>query len=153
MLISFKPKTTIYLIFLLGSLSCAYFNTFYNAKQYYEEAEKIRLEKDGEVIPITAMDKYGKTIKKCQVVLDKYPDSKFVLDATLLMAKARYYRSDFDIAINDLKTIRGSGNNKQIEEATYWLALCKWKKGNAQTLIDELTRLLQISNSKEIIQT
>ena len=41
MLIAFKPKTTIYLIFLLGSLSCAYFNTFYNAKQYYEEAEKV----------------------------------------------------------------------------------------------------------------
>lgn len=150
MFTAFKPKTLFYLYFFLCSISCAYFNTFYNAEQYYEEAEKIRLEKDGEAIPISAMDKYGKTIKKCQVVLDKYPDSKFVLDATLLMAKARYYRSDFDIAINDLKTIRGSGNNKQIEEATYWLALCKWKKGSDQAALNELNDLLGKARSRSI---
>ncbi|MBT6867073.1 MAG: hypothetical protein HOA19_06965, partial [Candidatus Marinimicrobia bacterium] len=53
-------KSIIYCVFLLGLGSCAYFNTFYNARQYYEEAEKIRLQKEGESIPITAMDKYGK---------------------------------------------------------------------------------------------
>ena len=47
------------LILLLSS--CAYFNTFYNAKQYFEEAEKIRIEKDGSDIPITAIEKYSKT--------------------------------------------------------------------------------------------
>ena len=150
MLIAFKPKTTIYLIFLLGSLSCAYFNTFYNAKQYYEEAEKIRLEKDGEVIPITAMDKYGKTIKKCQIVLDDHPDSRFVIDATLLMSKARYYRSDYDLAITGLKTIQNIGDHHQKEEATYWLALCKWKKGSVQAGLNELNELLKNANSKSI---
>ena len=102
MFIIFKQKTTVFLILILCSLSCAYFNTFYNAKQYFDEAEKIRLEKDGETIPITAMDKYGKTIKKCQTVLDDHPDSRFVIDATLLMSKARYYRSDYDLAISCL---------------------------------------------------
>jgi hypothetical protein len=60
MFIIFKQKSTAFLILILCSLSCAYFNTFYNAKQYFDEAEKIRLEKDGETIPIPAMDKYGK---------------------------------------------------------------------------------------------
>ena len=61
-------------IFLFNSIillfsNCAYFNTFYNANQYYEEATKIRLEKDGQAVPITAMDKYGKAIKKCKKVM------------------------------------------------------------------------------------
>ena len=42
---------------------CAYFNTFYNAKVYYQDAEKIRIQKEGESIPISAIDKYGKVIE------------------------------------------------------------------------------------------
>ena len=143
-------KSIIYCVFLLGLGSCAYFNTFYNARQYYEEAEKIRLQKEGESIPITAMDKYGKTIQKCQKVLNDFPETKFRIDAILLMAKARYYRKDYDFAIDDLKVVSADGNQKQIEEAQYWRSLCKWKKGNAQTGIDELTDLLGKSKSKEV---
>ena len=148
--ITFSPKTLMITISLLGFGSCAYFNTFYNAQQYYEEADKIRLQKEGKTIPITAMDKYGKTIQKCQKVLADFPESKFRIDAILLMSKARYYRKDYDYAIDDLKIVSEEGSNKQIEEASYWRALCKWKKGNAQTGIDELTELLERSNSKEV---
>ena len=143
-------KSLIFVVVLLGFGGCAYFNTFYNAQQYYEEAEKIRLQKEGESIPITALDKYGKTIQKCEKVLKDFPDTKFRTDAILLMAKARFYRKDYDLAIGDLKIISTDGSNAQMEEAQYWRALCKWKKGNAQTAIDELTQLLELSNSKEI---
>ena len=147
---NFLSKSIIFSVFLLGFCGCAYFNTFYNARQYYEEAEKIRLQKEGETIPITAMDKYGKTIQKCQKVLNGFPETKFRIDAILLMAKARYYRKDYDFAIDDLKIVSEDGNQKQIEEAQYWRSLCKWKKGNSQTGIDELTDLLNISKSKEV---
>ena len=147
---TFLPKTLIFVILFLWSGGCAYFNTFYNAQQYYEEADKIRLQKEGETIPITALDKYGKTIQKCQKVLNDFPESKFRTDAFLLIAKSRFYRKDYDFAIDDLKIVSAEGNPSQIEEAQYWRALCKWKKGNAQTGIDELTILLQKSKSKEI---
>jgi len=146
----FLPKTLFFVVIFLCSGGCAYFNTFYNAQQYYEEAEKIRLQKEGKTIPITALDKYGKTIQKCQKVLSDYPESKFRTDAFLLMAKSKFYRKDYDLAIDDIRIVAQTGNDNQIEEAQYLRALCKWKKGNAQTGIDELTRLLQISNSKEI---
>ena len=129
---------------------CAYFNTFYNAKQYYEEAEKLRLEKDGESIPITAMDKYAKTIKKCQTVISDFPKSKYVIEARLLMSKARYYRSDLDIAISDLGEIQKSGTIDQKEEAKYWKALCKWKKGSVSAALNELDELLKNSKSRDI---
>ena len=144
------PETILYSVLLIGLGGCAYFNTFYNAQQYYQEAEKIRLQKEGETIPITAMDKYGKTVQKCQKVLNDFPESKFRLDAILLMAKARFYRSDYDLALSNLKTISEVGSEKQMEEAGYWRALCKWKKGNVQTGINELTVLLESSESKNI---
>ena len=130
---------------------CAYFNTFYNAEQYFDEANKLRLEKDGEDIPITAMDKYGKAIQKCQIVLKEYPESKFRIEAILLMSKARYYRKDYEIALIDLNQIEKEGNKRQIEEASYWRSLCKWKKGNLQTGKNELEDLLKIAKSKNII--
>ena len=96
-------KNYLYIIILLIFQSgCAYFNTFYNAKIYYQEAEKLRLEKEGEATPITAMDKYGKVIEKCQKVLNEFPKSRFKTNAVLLMAQARYYRGDYDIAIENL---------------------------------------------------
>ena len=74
-------KIFLFNFLIILSNSCAYFNTFYNANQYYEEANKIRLEKDGQAVPITAMDKYGKAINKCKKVLKEFPQSKFRSDA------------------------------------------------------------------------
>ena len=130
---------------------CAYFNTFYNANQYYEEANKIRLEKDGQAVPITAMDKYGKAIEKCKKVLREFPESKLRSDAILLMAKAQFFRSDYDLALDNLREISKEGSGNQREESNYWKALCKWKKGNLQVSMDELNLLLSTTSSKSIL--
>ena len=97
--------------------SCAYFNTFYNAEKYFKEADLIRLEKSDKAIPLRAMDNYGKTIQKCKVVLSEYPESKYVNDAILLMAKAQFYRSEYDNAISNLRIIFDKGTQRQISEA------------------------------------
>ncbi|MDP6400450.1 MAG: hypothetical protein QF622_03665, partial [Candidatus Marinimicrobia bacterium] len=57
----FRPGHFLFSTFFLFITSCAYFNTLYNAQRYFDEAEKIRLEKEGKAIPLSAMDKYGKT--------------------------------------------------------------------------------------------
>ncbi len=134
------------LIFIMLLTSCAYFNTFFNAKEYFEEAEKIRLEKDGERIPISAIEKYGKSIKKSKKVVSDFPESKYVNSAIILMAKSQFYRQEYDLAINNIKSVLSEVEKEQKEEAIYWIALCKWKKGNVQTSIEELERL--ITNSQ-----
>ena len=68
MSLNLTKKIFLFNLLIILFNSCAYFNTFYNAKQYYEEANKIRLEKDGQAVPITAMDRYGKAISKCKKV-------------------------------------------------------------------------------------
>ena len=145
-----RLKLYILLPFSAFLIGCAYYNTFYNAEQYFEEAEKLRLEKDGGIIPISAIDKYGKTIEKSNKVIEEFPASRYVHEARLLMSKARYYRSDYDMAIADLKVIIKNGPNKLTEEAKYWQALCKWKKGSVSASIDELNALLNNSKSKNI---
>jgi len=130
--------------------SCAYFNTFYNAEKYFKEADRIRLEKSGKAIPLRAIDNYGKTIQKCRVVLSEFPDSKLVNDAILLMAKAQYYRSEYDEAITNLKIIYSQGNTQQIAEAKYWSAVCKWRKGKTQTAINELQEIIKLSEDDNI---
>ena len=134
-------------LFLEG---CAYFNTFYNAKVYYQDAEKIRIQKEGESIPISAIDKYGKVIEKCKKVLKDHPDSKYVSNAYLLMAKARFFRGDYTLALEDLKRVGDIKKRKIIEEAQYWEALCNWKIGKSNLATNQLESLLQISKSNTI---
>ena len=131
--------------------SCAYFNTFYNAEKYFREADLIRLEKSDRAIPLRAMDNYGKTIQKCKVVLSDFPGSRYVNDAILLMAKAQFYRSEYDNAISNLKIIYKQGSLEQIAEAKYWSAVCKWKKGKTQTAIEELQDIIKSSKNNELI--
>ncbi len=145
LIIMIKPITILMVI-----SGCAYFNTFYNAKQLYDEANKLRLEKDGEVIPITAVDKYGKVIQKCKIVLNDFPESRFRIDAVLLMSKSRYYRKNYDLALLDLGQVIKEGKSDQIEEALYWKALCKWKKGKIQTGMEELELLLETTKEVNI---
>ena len=138
------------MVSLLTLLSCAYFNTYYNAEKYFKEAERIRLEKDGKSLPLKAMDNYGKTIQKCNAVLSEYPDSKLVNNATLLMAKAQFYRTEYDEALDNLKIINENGDVSQKEESKYWSAVCKWKTGKVQFAIDELKTIIKNTNNQRI---
>lgn len=148
MFLRIKPHITLLAVILFSG--CAYYNTFYNAQEYYNEAEKLRLEKDGESIPISAMDKYGKTIVKCQKVIEQFSESSYVDQAFLLMGKSRYYRSDYEMAINNLNVVIKQGSDKLIEEAKYWRSLCKWKKGSVSAALDELNELLDKTTTKNI---
>ena len=47
---NFRQGHILFSIFFSFALSCAYFNTLYNAQQYFNEAEKIRLAKEGKAI-------------------------------------------------------------------------------------------------------
>ncbi len=150
MRILFSSENLLLTFLIFTNTNCAYFNTFYNAKQYFEEAENIRIEKDGKDIPITAIEKYGKAITNCKRVLEYYPESKHVVEATLLMAKSLYYKKDYEVAINNLTFVYDNGNDSEIEESRYWLALCKWKKGSVQASLNELNLLLDNGNLKKL---
>ena len=102
---------------------CAYFNTYYNAKKFFNEASKQRkerlktqvvelspeereqLKKQG--LPSTVetskpstqeMQSYQKAIEKASKVLEFYPGSKLVDDALLLLGECFFYRQEYSKA-------------------------------------------------------
>ena len=140
------------MISLFLFLSCAYFNTFYNAQEYFEKAEKQRLEKAGESIPPSAIDAYGKVIDKSQFVIDKYPESKYVVKAMMLIGKSRFHRKEYRIAETIFKQYIET-NTDEVENAEYWLALCKWKLGKPQPALDVLQSMLEKSLDSKFISS
>jgi TolA-binding protein len=87
-----------------GSLAwlagCAYFNTLYNAEQKFAEAEKAdahrrAAEAAGGAGAQTPMsnpnaEAYEEVVEKCKKMIARYPDSRHVDDAMLLIGKSLY---------------------------------------------------------------
>jgi tetratricopeptide (TPR) repeat protein len=134
------------LIFLKG---CAYFNTFYNAEQHFDNAESARIRNLGAELPLVAIQEYGMAIKKSEKILKEFSDSKYVQDAMLLKGKSHYFRREYNsstLIFNQLLL------EEEFEaEARYWLALCKWKDFRPQPAINDLISLSSESESKEFL--
>ena len=145
----FNSKFIKYLCLLLFLKGCAYFNTFYNAEEHFDLAERIRIENLGNQIPSRAIQEYGRAIDKSEKVLREYSDSRYVKDAKLLKGKSHYFRREYDSAVlifNQL--IQEEGFD---QEARYWLALCKWRDLKPQPAINDLKNLIEEVDSEEFI--
>ncbi len=83
-------KKTIILLTLLLQMSCAYYNTFYNAKKYYKMGRDESENNFYTLISNAEIKNYNLTVEKCESVLVKFPNSRYVDDALLLMSKAQF---------------------------------------------------------------
>ena len=94
------------LMLTLSVLGCAYFNTFYNAIQFFEEAEQeIVTTSNSEKLSTKSEELLQKTIARCNLVIAKYPESRFHDDALLLRAKALYYQGEFQLSKGSLERL------------------------------------------------
>ncbi len=84
---------------------CAYYNTFYHARQFYGQAEKARAEAPEDRRESIGLDLYEKAMKKCAKVIIEYPDSRWVDDAILLMGKCFLARRDYIAALRKFDEI------------------------------------------------
>ena len=146
---NYRP-TSIFIFFcLFASFSCTsmkgYFNAFYNAEQYFNKAEKIRLQNRGDKLPKTAFDQYDKVIEKSLNVLQTYPEFRFRKKAQLLIAQSHYHRDEYDNALNMLMEMRQEFGDEVDLEYNFWSAMIKWKEGKVQAAIN---LLLSLDNEK-----
>jgi TolA-binding protein len=113
--------------------SCAYFNTLYNARRIYREAEKAG-EKEGS--GREQRDKYRDVVAKCSQVVQVYPKSRWVDDAIFLMGKALVKQDEYDKAIRQFQEILTNfPKSGYVPDALYWLAYSYYmKKDDAQAL-------------------
>ena len=124
----------------LAISACVYFNTFYNAKKSFREAEKER-RKHEETYADWAFDQagpelrrqrspqadqlYDKAVRKASKVLDQYKESDLVDDAMFLIGRAYYWRGEYlnaQESFSDLETFFPS--SPYFDQARYWRARC-----------------------------
>ncbi|MHB2156545.1 tetratricopeptide repeat protein [Calditrichota bacterium GD2] len=138
-----NPKSGIILalIFLLG---CAYYNTFFNAKKYYNQAlKKQKNVKSGQKIPGDVKKNYQTAIEKSWKLIKIYGDSnKYADDALLLIGKAYYHIGDYTKAERTLNQfLLKFLKSELIPEAKLWLArtyVAQDKKEEALELLNSL---------------
>lgn len=130
------------LIFITCANFKAYFNTFYNAEEFFEKAEKIRLENRGEKIPQSAINDYEKVIEKSRLVLDEYPEFKLRKKAFILIVQSHFYRGALRETMGTLGEMKDEFGDEVYVEVEFWTSLVKWKQNKPQPAINGLNELI-----------
>ena len=127
------------LMFVLFVWGCAYFNTFYNAIQFFEEAEQeIVTTSNSEKLSTKSEELLQKTIARCNLVIAKYPESRFHDDALLLRAKALYYQGEFQLSKGSLERLSSEfSGSPLLNEARLWTIRCQWKNESSKASLEE----------------
>ena len=130
------------LIFITCANFKAYFNTFYNAEEFFEKAEKIRLQNRGEKIPQSTINDYEKVIEKSRLVLDEYPEFKLRKKAFILIVQSHFYRGELRETMGALGEMKDEFGDKVYIEVEFWTSLVKWKQNKPQPAINGLNELI-----------
>ncbi|MGM0545549.1 MAG: tetratricopeptide repeat protein [Bacteroidota bacterium] len=122
----------------------AYYNTFYNGKEHFRDGIK-QVKNQPETIdptqPVrihqapTAVggNDFQQAIDKGARILRKFPDSKWVDDAILLMGKSFYYQQEFFTALENFEELQNVAESPKMEQqAIIW-------KGRTQLDLKEFT--------------
>ncbi len=144
-----KRNIIIYIITLSLFFKCAYFNTFYNAEQSFKAALNIIENSpilDEEKLSPEAENFLDKTIKNSLIVIDDYPDSKYIDKAYLLIGISSFYKQSYETSINNLKKVINTEDISIKNEAILWTAYAYLK----QEKIDNVETYLSMLSLNEL---
>jgi len=117
-------------------MSCAYYNTFYNAQMYYELGIKDYRESLTKTNQTYSKKNFDFAIEKSKRVLAKYPDSKYVDDAQFLIAVCNYYKNNFRKAKKEIELFFATYPESELKtEMDMWYGRVFWKMGNPEMAI------------------
>ncbi len=117
-------------LILLGT-GCVYFNTFYHARQWFNQAEKTRERDDRDEAKGGEVKLYQDAIKKSSKVISEHPKSSYVDDALFMIGKSFYYLGDFPKAERKFRELLSSyPNSKYAEESKFFLGKSRFQLEN-----------------------
>ena len=128
-----KSKFISLLVFILILSSCAYYNTFYNAKKFFKAAQDQPLRENGKPNS-TAIQNYTKAMKKCGLVLTNYKNSKYADDALFMLAQCLFYKStNYSQSIEKFKDlIKFYPESEFVPESHLYIAKANYLFNNKQ---------------------
>jgi len=144
-----KKYLSAILVTLLGLLlfteQCAYFNTFYNAQQYFKQGQQAIEENQQATVPINIQKMFNSAIEKANKVLLNYPESHWADDALYLIAMSHYYTMDYLSAQKTFEEFFTKYTDSPLRsEAEIWYGRCLWKSGQRELALYQLNRSAKI---------
>ena len=145
------------ILFMLLFSSCAYFNTFYNAKNYFRSGLAIMEtagRPDDDQIPRQAADAFDQAITKSLKVIEQYPDSRFVDDALFILGRSHYYRQEYGLAERYFTQLLNEfvwlGYADQVR---LWLAKVHAQMGLYEIMETDLAPILEAERPSRVLLT
>lgn len=118
-------------LFLLLSSGCVYFNTFYHARTWYNQAEKTRQKNNRDAATGGEIKLYQDAIKKCSKVISEHPGSSYMDDALFIIGKSYYYLGDFPKAERKFRELLASfPKSKYANESRFFLGKTRFHLEN-----------------------
>ena len=117
-------RLTLTLLVALSGISCVYYNTFFNAKKAFNEAEGARMK--SKTRGIGGVANYRKAIEKSLKVIEDYPGSKYYDDALHILMVSYYYTEQFPKSERRAREILAVyPDGEYVRDATLYMAKAK----------------------------
>ena len=123
-------------------------------KKYYKEARKASDKNTTRRITQNELKNYELTVEKCKSVIRKFPDSRYVDDSLLLMAKSYYYMRDYEnskISLEEL--LRRYPESDLRIEALLWTGRAAWNLGQYSIAEEGISKALNETKDKELLSS
>ncbi|MEJ2542700.1 MAG: tetratricopeptide repeat protein [Calditrichaceae bacterium] len=148
----YKVINSIIVLLILFVLGCAYYNTFFNAKEYYKTGEKKQKNSTSDKVSSDIRTNYENAIKKCWKLIDTYGDSSdYADDALLLIGKSHYNMQEYELSAKVLNQfLLKYLNSELIPEAKLWLAKSYIEIEKEDEALDILDNIFDNKVSNEV---
>ena len=109
----------------------AYFNTYYNTKQYYDdglEQNKRQIPEVNPEVPIqvflpptsVGLEDFKLAIETGATILREHPDSKYVEPSILIIGKSYFFRRENFAALEKFQEMQSVSDGMPAQEAVFW---------------------------------
>ncbi len=145
-------------VLAVGTAGCAYYNTFYFAKKYFAQAEKLSLAAGSDKISPEAGRKYDEAIKQSTKVLKYHGGSRWVDDALYLMGASFYGKQEYEEALRKFdELVANYPESRWVPWALYKIGLSLYARKNDDQMDSYFRRVLteypKFDRSDDILYT
>ncbi|MBD3179332.1 MAG: tetratricopeptide repeat protein [Candidatus Latescibacteria bacterium] len=128
--------------------SCVYFNTLYNARRIYDEAEYRRIEEERSLRSLES--EYERVVVKCSKILKNHPDSRWADDAAFLLGKTFFRMEEYAKSEKKFKEIIENWPDDQYAPLSrYWLAKIYLAREEYQQALSYTEQFLELHPDHE----
>ena len=128
----------------------AYFNTFYNAKVYFNEAQEFYdEEEDKDNISSKTRQALNKAALQAETVINRFPKSSYVDDAMFYNSVCQFQLKRYERALKQLEelTLQHSGSPYYFE-AKLWISKCYFQMNKKTIAYDLIEQFLSSSSNR-----